>query len=254
MPEINFLTFLLVCPMVFLAGFVDAIAGGGGLISLPAYMLSGLPPSWAIGTNKMSSSMGTTLATFRFMKNGYIELRTAIPCCAAALIGSAIGANLNLIFPQRAFMYFMLFVIPLTAFYVLKNKTFRSDGSQLPQWKTITAAVLISLVIGIYDGFYGPGTGTFLILLLTGVIRMDLNKAAGITKAVNLSSNIAALAVFLINGTVILPLGLTAGAFSVLGNYIGTRFFDKKGADFVKPIILLVLSVFFIKLITELFI
>ena len=83
MPEINFLTFLLVCPMVFLAGFVDAIAGGGGLISLPAYMLSGLPPSWAIGTNKMSSSMGTTLATFRFMKNGYIELRTAIPCCAA---------------------------------------------------------------------------------------------------------------------------------------------------------------------------
>lgn len=198
--------------------------------------------------------MGTTLATFRFMKNGYIELRTAIPCCAAALIGSAIGANLNLIFPQRAFMYFMLFVIPLTAFYVLKNKTFRSDGSQLPQWKTITAAVLISLVIGIYDGFYGPGTGTFLILLLTGVIRMDLNKAAGITKAVNLSSNIAALAVYLINGTVILPLGLTAGAFSVLGNYIGTRFFDKKGADFVKPIILLVLSVFFIKLITELFI
>ncbi|MBR4395815.1 MAG: TSUP family transporter [Eubacteriaceae bacterium] len=253
MPEINFLTFLLVCPMVFLAGFVDSIAGGGGLISLPAYMLSGLPPSWAIGTNKMSSSMGTTLATFRFMKNGYIEVVTAIPCCIAALIGSAIGANLNLIFPQRAFMYFMLFVIPLTAFYVLKNKTFKTDGARLSRGKTIAISTVISLAVGIYDGFYGPGTGTFLILLLTGIVKMDLNKAAGITKAVNLSSNIAALAVYLINGTVILPLGFTAGAFSVLGNYIGTRFFDKKGADFVKPIILLVLLVFFVKLITELF-
>ena len=103
-----------------------------------------------------------------------------------------------------------------------------------------------------YDGFYGPGTGTFLMLLLTGIARISLNEAAGTTKIVNLSSNYAALAVFLFNGKVLLPLGITAGIFSMAGNYLGASAFTKKGAKFVKPIIILVLVLFFVKIIMEL--
>ncbi len=106
-------------------------------------------------------------------------------------------------------------------------------------------------MIGVYDGFYGPGTGTFLILLLTGVAHMKLKEANGIAKAINLTTNISSLSVLLLYGKVILPLGLSAGLFSIAGNYIGTRFFDRGGARLVRPVILLVLVIFFIKVLTE---
>lgn len=104
-----------------------------------------------------------------------------------------------------------------------------------------------------YDGFYGPGTGTFLLLLLTGAARMPLNDSAGITKVINLSSNIAALAVYIFSGNVLYPLGLAAGVFSIAGNYLGTRVFTAKGSRGVKPIMITVLGIFFIKLCYELF-
>ena len=165
---ITFIQYIIVCPLVFLAGFVDAIAGGGGLISLPAYMLAGLPVHNAIGTNKLSSAMGATLTTARFAKSGFIELRFAIPCSAAALLGSAIGARIALLIPEHVFKIIMLFVLPLVAAYVMSKKSLkdRSELEPFPFTKAIIIAVLCALFIGMYDGFYGPGTGTFLLLLL----------------------------------------------------------------------------------------
>ena len=107
-------------------------------------------------------------------------------------------------------------------------------------------------MIGMYDGFYGPGTGTFLLLLLTAFAHVSLNEAAGTTKIINLTANYAALAVFLYNGKALIPLGLTAGLFSMAGNYLGATAFTKKGAAFVRPMIILVLALFFAKLIYEL--
>ena len=127
---ITFIQYIIVCPLVFLAGFVDAIAGGGGLISLPAYMLAGLPVHNAIGTNKLSSAMGATLTTVRFAKSGFIELRFAIPCSAAALLGSAIGARIALLIPEHVFKIIMLFVLPLVAAYVMSKKSLK-DRSEL---------------------------------------------------------------------------------------------------------------------------
>ena len=118
---------------------------------------------------------------------------------------------------------------------------------------TMLIALLSALFIGMYDGFYGPGTGTFLLLMLTGAARMKLNNAAGITKVINLSSNIAALAVYMLNGSVLYPLALAAGVFSILGNYLGTKVFTQKGSKGVKPIIIIVLAIFFIKVCYELF-
>lgn len=126
---ITFIQYIIVCPLVFLAGFVDAIAGGGGLISLPAYMLAGLPVHKAIGTNKLSSAMGATLTTARFAKSGFIELRFAIPCSAAALLGSAIGARIALLIPEHVFKIIMLFVLPLVAAYVMSKNRLKTGAS-----------------------------------------------------------------------------------------------------------------------------
>lgn len=248
------LPFLIVCPLVFLAGFVDAIAGGGGLISLPAYLISGLPVHTAIATNKVSSCMGTAAATLRYAKSGFIPWREASAGIVFALAGSTLGAKLALLLDDGVFRVVMLVILPLTAAYVLRGRALReTDGREtLPPRRLLPIIMAASFGIGVYDGFYGPGTGTFLLLILTGAARMDVRHANGVTKAINLTTNAAALAVYLINGRALLPLGLTAGLFSIAGNYAGSRLFSARGARSVKPVILIVLAVFFVRELTQL--
>ena len=245
---------LIVCPLVFLGGFVDAVAGGGGLISLPAYLIAGLPAHSAIGTNKISSAMGTTLTTVKFWRQGYIQWKLALLCALCALAGSTGGANLALLVSDRVFKIILLFILPLTAFYVFRTKALEIEGrAALSPKKTYGVAALCALVLGVYDGFYGPGTGTFLLLLLTGLARMDLHAAAGITKVINLSTNIAALVTYLLAGKIYPVLGLVAGLFGIAGNWLGARSFTKNGARIVKPIIGVVLAVFFLRILWDMF-
>ena len=246
------LQMLIICPLVFLAGFVDAIAGGGGLISLPAYMIAGLPTHTAMGTNKLSAAMGTTLSTYKYWKDGFIPLKIAAHCIPFAFIGSFIGTNIALMINDRYFKMLMLVIVPVVAFYVMRGKSFDKDHEPYSEKKTIMLSRLIALAVGIYDGFYGPGTGTFLILLLTGVAHMKMTEANGITKAINLSTNYASLAVHLINGTPLVLMGLIAGLFNIAGNYLGASYFAKNGAKSVKAPMLIVLGIFFIKIISEL--
>lgn len=244
--------YLIVCPLVFLGGYVDAVAGGGGLISLPAYLIAGLPAHTAIGTNKISSAMGTTLTTYKFWRQGFIEWKLALLCAVCALAGSTGGANLALLVSDRVFKIILLFVLPLTAFYVFRSKTLDTAGHDpLTPAKTAAIAAACALIIGVYDGFYGPGTGTFLLLLLTGLAHMKLNDAAGITKVINLSTNVAALVTYLLNEKVMLVLGLTAGIFGIAGNWLGARSFTRNGSRIVKPLIGVVLAVFFVRIVWE---
>lgn len=247
------LHFLIVCPLIGIAGFIDSIAGGGGLISLPAYLISGLPVHTCIATNKMSSSMGTVVATAKYARSGYIDWHLAVFCAVASLIGASFGANIALLISDHVFRVLMLIILPLTALYVLRRKNLFSDENRkaLSFFHTVILSSAIALLLGMYDGFYGPGTGTFLILLLTRFAHMDLHRANGITKVINLSSNVASLVVYLLNAQVLLPLGLTAGLFSILGNYLGSRCFTSKGAAIARPVILLVLCVFFIRTVLE---
>ena len=244
--------FLIVCPLAFLAGFVDAIAGGGGLISLPAYLIAGLPPHFAIGTNKLSSTMGTALTTFRFAKSGFINWKLAGVCSLVALGASSVGARLTLLLDEKVFSLVLLVILPLTAYYVFKSKDLSPKGAPRGRVEMYLITLLATVVIGVYDGFYGPGTGTFLLLILTGVAHMKLTEANGLTKAINLSTNVAALAVLLFNGKVLLVLGFVAGLFNMLGNYLGTRSFVSGGSTVVRPLIILVLAIFMVKLIIEL--
>lgn len=251
MVTITITHFFIVCPLVFLAGFVDAIAGGGGLISLPAYMIAGLPVHYAIGTNKLSSGMGTTLATWRYAVKGYITWKIALACAVCAWIASNLGAHLGLLLEDGIFKLILLFVLPLTAFYVFKCKVLDIEREPYPERKTLLISMATAVVIGAYDGFYGPGTGTFLILVLTSVAHMRLREANGIAKVINLTTNVSSFFVLLLDGKVIFLLGLAAGMFSILGNYLGTRLFVQGGAKFVKPTIGVVLGIFFIKVLIE---
>lgn len=243
--------YLIVCLLVFLAGFVDSIAGGGGLISLPAYLAAGVPPHMALGTNKMGSAMGTVVSTARFAKSGFIKWKLSLLAAVCAIIGSMIGSNLSLLASERFLRGMMLIALPVVAFYVLKNKNMgeQKDTGSLSERKVLVITMAAALSIGAYDGFYGPGTGTFLLLVLTGAARMDLRTASGTTKVINLSSNIAALVTFLINGKVLLPLGLTAGLFCIAGHYIGSGMVVKSGRKVVRPVVLVVLMCLFVKIV-----
>ena len=245
------LQYLIVCPLVGLAGFVDAIAGGGGLISLPAYLIAGLPTQAALATNKMSACMGATIAAGKYAKSGFIPWKTAIPCVLFAMLGSNLGAQIVLLIDDYYFKRLMLVILPLTALYIYRNKVMAQKRPALPFWQTAIIGSAVSFAIGIYDGFYGPGTGVFLILLLTSLAHYGLKEANGLCKAINWTTNVSSLAVFLMNGRVLLPLGLTAGLFSIAGSYLGARTFEKKGAQSVKPLMLVVVAIFFVKVLLE---
>ncbi len=247
--EITYQTFLIVCPFLFLAGLIDAIGGGGGLISLPAYLIAGLPPHTAIATNKLSSSCGTTLATFRFIKNGLVNFRLAIPAIIAAILGSSIGANLNLLVDDEIMLYVMVAILPVCACLVLNKKLFHDGGSDeiILNKKLYFIASLSAFVIGMYDGFYGPGTGTFLIIAFTVFAKLSIKTSNAQAKVINLTSNITSLIIFLINGEVLLSVGLVAAACNMVGGYIGAGLVMKNGAKIVKPSIIFVLILLALK-------
>lgn len=248
----DFIQFLIVCPLVFLASFVDSIAGGGGLISLPAYLIAGVPVHNAIATNKLSSATGTLISTIRMVKNKYADLKLAPWSIAAAFIGSTIGAHVALYVSDEILKKILLVVLPITAFYVLRQRNLEpKDPFSLSKGRMYVIVIIASFVIGMYDGFYGPGTGTFLLLVFTGFAKMDVRTSSGNMKLVNLSSNIAALVTFIMAGKVVWALGLTASVFSVAGHYIGSGMVMKKGTGIVRPIIIFVLVLLFIKIITN---
>ena len=254
--EIGLQTFLIVCPLVFLGGFVDAIAGGGGLISVPAYMIAGLPAHSAIATNKLSASMGTVIATYKLGKAGNIPWKKAVFCIIAAYAGGSLGAKLALMVPADIFKIMMLFIIPITGIYIMRTKKLgqteeRADDANNDGLKYTVIACIIAFVIGIYDGFYGPGTGTFLILLLSGLAHFSLGDANGTAKAINLTTNVSSLVIYLLNGKVMIMLGLVAALFGILGNYIGVNLFMEKGAKIVKPLMITVMVIFFIRILSE---
>ena len=248
--EITYQTFLIVCPFLFLAGLIDAIGGGGGLISLPAYLIAGLPPHTAIATNKLSSTCGTTLATIRFIKNGLVNFKLAVPAVIAAIIGSSIGANLNLLVDEKIMLYLMVGILPVCAFLVLNKKLFHDGGSDevILNKKTYSVAAISAFVIGMYDGFYGPGTGTFLIIAFTIFAKLSIKTSNAQAKVINLTSNITSLIVFLLNGEVLFSVGLAAAACNMIGGYIGAGLVMKNGAKIVKPSIIFVLILLALKI------
>ncbi len=242
--------YLIVLPMVFLASTVDAIAGGGGLISLPAYSLAGLNYDFASGNNKFSSTFGTLMATIRYYRSGKLLVIPALIAAVAALPGSWLGTRAAMALGNRVMQIFMLFAIPIVGGLVLFNRKTREESRPVTK-RQYLICVLIGLAIGFYDGFFGPGTGTFLIVLFTHLLGMDMVTASATAKPVNLFSNIASLATRIAAGNVLFALAFPAMACSVMGGWLGAKLALTKGAKLIRFVMMGVLALLTARLAME---
>lgn len=251
--ELTIKSFLIICPLVALAGFVDAIGGGGGLISLPAYLLAGLPTHLAIGTNKLSSACGTTLSTIKFIREKLVNWKLAIPTILAAILGSSIGAKLSLLADEKYLGYILVPVLLLAAIIVMNKKLFGNhhDEDFIVTAKVMLIASISALFIGMYDGFYGPGTGTFLIIVMNVFAKIPIKNSNAQAKVINLTTNLTSLTIFILNGQVFWTIGIAAALCNMLGNYLGSHLAIKKGEKITRPIILVVLFLLLVKLIFD---
>jgi uncharacterized membrane protein YfcA len=245
---------LIICPLVFCAGFVDAAAGGGGIISLPAYIFAGVPIHVAYGTNKFANCIGTLVASIKFFKSGNIKIKSALFSALGALIGSWFGTQLVLILDEKYLQYCLIIILPIVAVFLLINRSLGSQRSkkEISNKKTYLVATIIGILIGAYDGFFGPGTGTFLVLAFTSFLHFDLITASGNAKIVNLASNFAALIAYILGGKVFFAVGIPAAICAVLGNYLGAHFAIKNGTKVIKPVIVLVIVLLFSKVMYSL--
>lgn len=247
-------TVLVICVGVFLASFMDAIAGGGGIISVPTYLLAlhGVPIYFALGTNKLSSALGTVFSTARFIKNKCVNWHLAVPSVVFALVGSVGGTWLQHHTPDTILKYMLLVVLPVVAFFTLRNHSWSEGSQEIPFSKQAAIVWSASLVLGAYDGYYGPGTGTFLMIVFIRLAKLDTRTAAGNVKIVNLSSNIGSLFTAWKAGYVLWGIGLISACASIAGHYIGAGLAIKNGSKIVRPTVVVVLILLTIKVISEL--
>jgi len=217
------------------AGFIDAVAGGGGLITVPALLFAGIPPHLALGTNKAQSICGTALATLRYRRAGLFRLGDSKALVGAVFVGAISGG----IAIQRIEARVLALIVPVlllaVVLYTLLSPRMGDDDSQArigaPAYLPVGGA------IGFYDGFFGPGTGQFFAVSLVGLRGLGLTRATGLAKLLNLTSNCAALIAFAIGGKVIWLLGLTMAAGSMTGGWLGAHFATRHGAKLIRPLL-----------------
>ena len=235
--------YAIVLPFIFLAGLIDAIAGGGGLISLPAYWSVGIPPHIALGTNKFSSCFGTIFSTINYFKAKMIDIPVAVTSAAFALLGSWLGASTALHVSAGVLNYLLVILIPVVTIISLisRNMGFTNQSHLLKKGYLLSLGSLAGLTIGFYDGFFGPGTGTFLILIYASLMHYNFVTANGNTKVVNLASNVAALITFAVSGHIFLPLAIPGAICGITGNILGSKLVILKGNKLIKKVFILAL-------------
>ncbi len=249
--ELSARTYLIVLPLIFLASLVDSISGGGGLISLPAYSLAGLDYGLASGCNKFSSSAGTIMATIRYFRGGKILWKPALAAAVGALPGAWLGTELSMLLGTRVMSVFMICATPVVGVFVALKKDLSAKPKPVTR-KTLAICLLTGFATGTYDGFFGPGTGTFLILLLTALTGMDMVTASATSKPVNLASNLSSLIARIAAGQVLFALAIPAMCFSMTGGWIGSKLAMTRGAKFIRFVMLGVLALLVARLIADL--
>ena len=221
-----------------LTGFIDSIAGGGGLIMMPALLFAGVPPINALATNKLQSVFGTSVALRNYGRSGLVEWRPNRPSVALVFVGATLGALavqaidthlLNLIIP---------FLLVAVALYVLVSPRMSDDDAHHRVGPAGYAPV--AGLIGLYDGFFGPGTGTFFTTSLVALRGHGLTKATALTKLFNFTSNVAAVLLFAMGGKMLWLLGLSMAAGAMLGGYIGSHTAMRFGARVIRPLLVVI--------------
>ncbi|MGC5325834.1 sulfite exporter TauE/SafE family protein [Brevibacillus sp. SYSU BS000544] len=239
--ELDLTTILLLAVFGFIAAFIDSVVGGGGLISLPALLGLGMPPYLALGTNKLAGTISSATSSVTFIRMGKFDKKLMYYLFPISFIGAFFGAKTVLFIPEEALRVLVMVMLGVIFVYTLLNKNFGQDSN----FKGITGKSLkwgipLTFLIGFYDGFFGPGTGSFFVFMMVLAFGYDFVIAAGNGRILNLASNIAALGVFLYQGQVVLVTGLTMGVAMLVGATLGSRMAIKTGARYVRPLFLLV--------------
>jgi uncharacterized protein len=232
-------TLALLVFAAFFAGFIDSIAGGGGLITVPALLLAGASPIETLGTNKLQSVFGSGAATLTYARAGHVDLKQQLPMGLVSMVASMAGAFCATLLQQDVFRQILPFVLVAIALYfVLKPDV--SDLDTVERMRPIVFAVTLVPVIGFYDGIFGPGTGSFFMLGFVGLAGFGLLKATAHTKFLNFASNLGSLIVFGLLGVVLWKTALAMGAGQFFGARLGAKFAMKNGAKIIKPLLVLV--------------
>lgn len=241
--------------LLFLASFIDSIAGGGGLISLPAYMLTGMPVHYALGSNKFTAACGTLFALGNYLKSGMLEWRIAAMSAVFSFAGSACGTQVALHIDGDLLKKILVVVLPLAAVVILTKRNLSDEDSsgQFSMKKKLLLASAIGLGIGFYDGLIGPGTGTFAAMAYCLIMKYDLRTASGNAKMLNLASNVASMVTFALAGTIAWKIALPGAVFSIIGGQIGSRMAIARGAEFIRPMLVVVLVLMMVKLAGDVF-
>lgn len=246
---------IFLCVVGFVAAFVDSIAGGGGLISVPAFIAVGLPPHLTLGTNKFSSTAASFTSSIKYARSGkvnYSLLKYLIPF---TLVGAVLGVKTVLIVKQEYLYVLVLVMVLAVGIYTLFSKTIGlEDKFTGTTRKNIFFGILLSFAIGFYDGFFGPGTGSFLIFGMIGIYGFDFLQAGGNARVLNFVSNITALVTFAIKGKVYYYYGIPVAISMAIGARMGTKFALKKGAKLIKPIFVTMALGVAVKMLVQLFV
>jgi uncharacterized membrane protein YfcA len=231
-----------------LAGFVDAVAGGGGLISIPALLFAGLPPVAALATNKMQSACGTAMAVVTYWRRGFINLRSLIPAAALTLCGSFLGA----LAVKRLDTSILTAMVPVALIGIALYFLFApklSDADRHARLPFARFVPVLGFCLGFYDGIFGPGTGSFMTIGFVTLFGLGLTRATGHTKLLNLVSNTAALLVFIPSGDVLWPAAIAMAIGQIVGGYLGARTGIRYGARLIRPLVVAVSIALALKLL-----
>jgi len=222
-----------------LAGFVDAIAGGGGMIALPALLSAGLPPVAALATNKLQSMFGTSMAAYTYWRGGFVSIKALLPAMALTYAGSLLGAiAVKQINTSLLDIAVPVALIGIAVYFLFAPNLSDADKAarlSFPRW-----VPLMGFAIGFYDGIFGPGTGSFLTIGFVMLFGLGMIRASGNTKILNLVSNLAALTIFIPSGDVVWPAGLAMAAGQLIGGYVGARTGIRFGAKIIRPLVVVV--------------
>ncbi|MCY1016740.1 TSUP family transporter [Pyxidicoccus sp. MSG2] len=248
--DVSTLHIILLCLAAMTAGLVDAIAGGGGLITLPALLAAGLPPHVALGTNKGQSVFGTFAALVRFSRAGLVDGKLARVTFPFGLAGALAGAALVLLVKPEVLKPLVLVLLIAVAVFLTFRKAPRPGDAPEPGPRPRAQAIgaLIALGLGTYDGFFGPGTGTFLIVAFSTLLGHGLARASADAKVVNFASNLASMTMFALKGVVLWKVALPMAAAQFSGAYVGAHLAVKGGDKLVRRVVLGVVLALVLKL------
>lgn len=231
------ITIVLLCMAGFIASFVDSIAGGGGLISVPAFMLAGLPPHMVLGTNKFSATAGSFTSSLGFIKSGNANFKLLKYLIPFTFIGAVLGVKAVLNIDQKFLTTLVLILILFIGIYTLFSKSLGlQDKFQGLTKNNVACGILLALSLGFYDGFFGPGAGSFLVFGFINIFGFNFVSSSANARTLNFVSNITALILFAISGKVNYIYGIPVAIFMILGAKMGTSMALNKGSKLIKPI------------------